>query len=179
MRTSFLCLFAMLAFTSGCDAPDQDKFQFTEAALKGKTIFESQACAKCHYVGDEEANGTAPDLANPLLANDSLFIRTHLTFVEESKMPPIDISQSDIRFLGNYIAELHTSKYAGKVDNADSKCAVCNLPVNRDIAVNAKFYRFFGDRHYYFECEQCLQTFEKSPEIFTNQAQQTKQVTKS
>lgn len=141
--------------------------QFSKIALKGKDVFETHRCNECHYVGDEEVLAEAPDLTDPFLANDSSFVLAHLKFVEESKMPPIDVTQEEMRQVSYYIAELHAAKHSATSEaEADARCPVCYVPVSKAQAEEENLVANFRDTKYYFECRDCLNAFESAPEAF-------------
>ncbi len=153
---------------AGCiQSKQRESENFSELALQGKQIFEAKDCSKCHYIGDEKVESEAPDLTDPFIANDSLFIQTHLKYVQETKMPPLELSSKEIHLLSFYVAELHRAKYPTvNASEADARCAVCFAPVSIAQAKATKLTgTFLGDK-YYFECEDCLQLFRKYPVAF-------------
>lgn len=164
--SSLAALAALLMI--GCTKLDQENApQFSQAAMKGKAIFEARNCGSCHAVNGTEVAKTAPNLSSPFIANDSMFVRAHLEFVEKSEMPPIDLSQEDMRLLSLYIAEIHRANHPSvPEEQADTYCPVCYAPVSMAQASADKLVSsYLGDK-YYFECEDCMKAFEEAPEAF-------------
>lgn len=162
-------LLAFLLFMPACHKADQTARQqkFAKLAMQGKEVFEAQECNKCHYVGDAEVASPAPDLTDPLLANDSLFVQAHLKFVEMTDMPPVQLTQEEVKLLSFYIAGLHAAKYPTvRWDKADAFCPVCYAPVLIKQAEEAGLAVKFLGENYYFECQDCVNTFRRSPEAF-------------
>ncbi len=139
----------------------------SEIALRGKAVFEKNDCSSCHHLGTEVVYDEAPDLDDPFLASDSLFIKTHLTFAEESKMPPVKLTRDEIRLVSRYVAEIHAATHGtvGTAD-ADAKCPVCYVPVSSKQSESEQLAASFLGEKYYFECQDCLDTFRKAPEAF-------------
>ncbi len=153
---------------------------FSKVAMQGKQIFEDNKCNTCHYIGDEAVEADAPDLTNPLLANDSMFVRAHLTFIEASQMPPIEMTDEENRLLGHFIAELHASKQTViSTDESDAICPVCYAPVSMQQAIAEKLTTKMLGETYYFECDKCKRTFRKAPEAFIELLNQHQLVTLS
>ncbi len=152
----------------GCVQSKQSESEnFSELALRGKQIFEAKECGKCHYIGDEKVESEAPDLTDPFIANDSLFVQTHLKFVGLTKMPPIELTSREIDLLSFYVAELHRAKHPTVSEaDADARCPVCYAPVSIAQAKANKLTGTFLGQKYYFECEDCLQLFRKYPVAF-------------
>ncbi|RMF65859.1 MAG: YHS domain-containing protein [Calditrichaeota bacterium] len=141
--------------------------RFSALALQGKRVFEEKHCAECHTTGTARADSVAPDLSNPFLANDSMFVQTHLKFVERTKMPPLKLSDKEIRLLSYYVAELHRAQNETVSEaEADARCPVCYAPVKKEKALADDLFVSYLGTHYYFECEQCLETFRQAPEAF-------------
>ena len=137
-------------------------------AQAGKEIFVAKECNQCHYVGDEEVASEAPDLLDPFLANDSLFVRTHLRFVELSKMPAVELTEQEIQAVSRYVAEMHRAKYPTvSREDADVICPVCYAPVSSKVAKQADLEFIYLKDRFYFECEHCLAAFRKAPEAFS------------
>jgi YHS domain-containing protein len=154
----------------GCGRSDGSGRELSKLAMQGKGIFELHDCSKCHYIGDEDVQGGAPDLASPFLANDSMFVRAHLKSIESSKMPPIELAENEIRALSHFIAELHRAKHPTiSEDKADAHCPVCLAPVKID---ESRLSANFLGKKYYFECEQCQEAFQKAPEAFVELLEQ-------
>lgn len=165
-KFSLIGLFALVL--AACTETQKEKsFVLSNNALKGKFIFEQKNCGKCHTLGDKGKPGKAPDLSRPILANDSLFVQTHLKFVKETNMPPIELTPEEIRLVSYYIAEIHAATHR-MVDeeNADTYCPVCYAPVNSEIARKSKLLLTYLGNTYYFECKECMNTFKEAPEAF-------------
>jgi len=140
---------------------------FSDLALRGKKVFEARDCGRCHYVGDENVESDAPDLTTPLIAVDSSLVQTHLRFVRETQMPPVDLTGEEIDLLSYYIADLHRSKHATvPPDEADASCPICYAPVSIAQARANKLWSSFLGEKYYFECRDCLEVFRKYPVAF-------------
>lgn len=155
----------LAALLIGCSGAKNDNAgQFSRIALQGKKVFETKNCGECHSTG-EPGKKEAPDLSNAFIANDSMFVQAHLKFLDESKMPAIEISGQEIQLLSHYIAELHRANHPTvSEEEADTHCPVCYAPVSVESATKEKlFTTYLGDK-YYFECRECLATFEKAPE---------------
>lgn len=154
--------------TLACSGSDSSTpQQFSKIALKGKKVFETHRCNECHYVGDEEVLAEAPDLTDPFLANDSSFVQAHLKFVEDSKMPPIEMTEEEMRQVSYYIAELHAAKHSAMAeDEADARCPICYAPVSKTQAEEKNLVANFRETKYYFECRDCLVAFQSAPEVF-------------
>ncbi|MFQ5706544.1 MAG: c-type cytochrome [bacterium] len=152
----------------GCNSGGNDNTtRFSKTALQGKQVFESKKCGTCHSIGEARGDSTAPNLADPFIANDSMFVRAHLEFVEKTKMPPIELSDREMRLVSDYVAELHRANHPSVPEKeADTYCPVCYAPVASKQAVAENlFVSYLGDK-YYFECQDCVKTFEKAPEAF-------------
>lgn len=168
MTNHIKLLVAMLGITAmvigGCK---QSPPQFSALALEGKQVFERHECAKCHSTSEARSDSAAPDLTNPFLANDSQFVQVHLKFVERTAMPPIQLTEKEIRLLSYYVAELHAARQpAIPASEADAICAVCYAPVSTARAREQKLSANFLGQDYYFECQACFDTFKKAPEAF-------------
>lgn len=168
IQTLVVALLAFGLFVPACKKTQQSQGQkFQKLAMQGKEVFELKECNKCHYVGDSDVASPAPDLTDPILANDSLFVQTHLKFVEMTDMPPVELTPREVKLLSYYIAGLHAAKYATVTwDEADTFCPVCYAPVViKQAKAEGLAAKFLGDM-YYFECQDCLNTFKRSPEAF-------------
>ncbi len=168
INSRFLLPVIFFAFVCGCaaDKVPHDE-QFTAMASKGKAVFEERECGKCHYTGDEEVSSDAPDLLNPFMAGDSLFVSAHLKFLDESTMPALAMSDEEIRAVSHYVAQLHAARQPRiSPKKADARCPVCRAAVSTETAAAKKLvYKYLGKYHY-FECEACLKTFKSAPEAF-------------
>ncbi len=177
--TGLLGFFVIAAMGCG-QSRKAEQQQQAELALRGKQMFEQHGCNKCHYVGDEQVSAEGPDLTRPLLANDSSFVRAHLTFVEQSKMPPITLSDEEIRLVGRYIAGLHAAKQPPvPPGDADAECAVCYAPVSKKTAAANKLVGKVRGQSYYFECDECRDAFMRAPEAYIELARRHDEGAKS
>jgi YHS domain-containing protein/mono/diheme cytochrome c family protein len=158
----------MTVLLIGCSGTsEKDASQFSEMALQGKKVFESKNCGECHSVGEPRADAQAPDLSNAFIANDSMFVQAHLKFVDNTKMPPIRLTDKDITLLSHYIAELHRAAHPTiPEEEADTHCPVCYAPVSIEKATTEKLFVSYLGEKYYFECHDCMEAFEKAPEAF-------------
>lgn len=159
----------LLSVLFGCNQTNKSQMELnlTELALQGKQIFEAKECNKCHYIGDEKVKSEAPDLADPFIANNELFVQTHLRFVEQTKMTPIELTREEMRLLSHFVAELHRARNPTvKVAEADAICPVCYAPVSIAQAKANKLYGRMPDKKYYFECQNCFDAFTKAPEAW-------------
>lgn len=158
--------FAVLGL-GACQQQPAESADLSQLALKGKRVFEQYQCGQCHYIGEEEVESDAPDLTNPFLANDSLFIQTHLKFVEDSSMPSVELTAEENRLVSYFVAELHAYRQERvSPDKADAVCPVCYASVSTERADAAGLHKMFLGESYYFECEMCLEAFRKAPEAF-------------
>ncbi len=136
-------------------------------AQEGKAVFEARRCGKCHYLGDEAVASEAPSLLDPFLANDSLFVETHLRFVQQTKMPPVELTPREIKAVSHYVAELHRARYPSvPPEQADALCPVCYAPVSSRLARKQRLVVRYLDEPFFFECDTCLETFKKAPTAF-------------
>lgn len=152
----------------GCSGTNEkDASKFSKVALQGKEIFENKNCGVCHPVGKPRENAEAPDLANAFIANDSMFVQAHLKFVDKTQMPPIQLTDGEIKLLSYYIAELHRAVHPTvPAEEADARCPVCYASVSIKKAKIEEFFTSYLGEKYYFECQDCMVTFEKAPEAF-------------
>ena len=82
-------------------------------------------------------------------------------------MPPIKLSDEEIRLLSYYVAGLHADKHATvSIDKADARCPVCHAPVLIAEAVQANLHVDYLGEDFYFECRECLDAFLRVPEAF-------------
>ncbi len=158
-----------LGFYLGCSrTQDSNMEQLSELAVKGKQVFEDKKCVSCHYLTEEKSESTAPDLSDPFFANDSMFVTAHLKFVDQSYMIDINLTELEILSVSRYVAEIHKSKQkAVPKDKADKHCPVCNAAVSSEKATNEKLYVDYLGMLYHFECKDCLNTFIKAPEVYS------------
>jgi YHS domain-containing protein len=177
LSVTVILLSGLMLYTSCDTTGDKKQYQFSEQALAGKTVFQNKGCANCHKM-DDPANTLAPLLNHPLIAGDTVFVQAHLELTELSMMPPVDLTQKEIQAVSNYIAELHrASQPLADLKNADTKCPVCSAPVSKVEAGAKKLTLTFGDETYYFECGECLTTFESVPETFVELLRGNKSIT--
>ncbi len=116
---------AFITFMGCVQSKKSVEANFSELALQGKQVFEEKQCSKCHYIGDEKVESEAPNLTHPFIANDSLFVQTHLKYVEEPKMPPLELTSKEIHLLSFFVAELHRAKFPTVSEaEADARCPV-------------------------------------------------------
>ena len=160
---------------SGCNHTKEELAvnQFSKLALQGKKVFDRHECSACHYIGNEDVESRAPDLTSPFLANDPMFVQTHLRFVELSRMPPVQLTDKEARLISYFIADLHAARQPVlNGAHADAMCPVCYASLSmKQAKANELFARFLGTT-YYFECEECLNAFKKAPEAFIELLQQ-------
>ncbi len=161
-----LCLVAAVLSCGPANTDEQEKSRHSQLVAQGKDVFVKHQCDRCHYIGDEEVESEAPDLTDPLLANDSLFIIAHLKFVEASQMPPLQLTEQENHQLSYFISHLHAAKQPPLEVEADNICSVCYAPVSMQKAKQRDLFVKFVGRSFYFECEACKTTFKKAPEAF-------------
>lgn len=138
----------------------------------GEKIFVEKECGKCHTAGEQAADEEmkAPDLASVFLAVDTVFVKSHLKFIELSQMPPIDLKPDEIDALTRYVVSLHAkANTAADLKNPDGKCSVCGAPLNQGQAKAAQLEVIHGDKVYYFECPECKRMFEMNPAWYAQQ----------
>ncbi len=110
------------------------------------------------------ASGKVKDLTRPVIATDTMFVQTHLKFVEASQMPPIKLSEDEIHYLSYYVTSLHQLKYQHVAEeNADTKCPVCQALIQKAVADSQNLSFVFADNKYYFECDECKYVFQQAP----------------
>ena len=174
MRTLMFVLLSLVLIA--CQkARQREEVALSPLARQGKEVFEAKECGKCHYVGDEVVSNEAPSLLDPFLANDSLFVATHLRFVEQTKMPPVELTPEEIHAVSRYVAELHRAHYRSALnEDADTVCPVCYAPVNSEKARSVDLWFQYLGQTYYFECQKCLATFKEAPTAFVELLRRTK-----
>ena len=140
---------------------------FSELALQGKQVFEKHNCGGCHNITGSLSDSLAPDLTDPIIANDSLFVQTHLKFVQESKMPPQNLTPKEIRLVSYYIAGLYSSTLPPiPKKEVDAYDAVCFAPVSKEKAKSANLYVRYLGTEYYFASQRTMDTFKEAPEAY-------------
>ena len=158
-----LCSMAMLAFTC------QEKPASVPSALQkeialGEKIFVEKECGKCHLTGASAVapEMKAPDLTSAFLANDTIFVKAHLQFIELSSMPPLDLTPPEIRLLSKYVAHLHAkTKTDPHLKNPDATCPVCGVPLQISKAATGDLQAAVDGKNYYFDCADCKRLFER------------------
>lgn len=180
MKNSLPVILILLIFllpNTACQKPATEKKDvkavLSENALQGKLIFEKNKCSRCHIKGEdhmqviEGREVLVPDLTNPFIAGDSLFVRAHLRFVEETDMPPIKLTDKEIQLVSTYVAELHASlQPAIPASEADAVCPVCGALVSsRQAKEKDNWFEYLG-MTYFFECSACKDVFIRAPEAY-------------
>ncbi len=165
----YLIAFLLVLGCRGTGEKGTPVVPMSQIAQKGKAVFEAKKCGRCHSIGKpiENPEMQAPDLTTPFLANDSMFVVAHLKFVDETKMPAIQLTDEEIKAVSHYIANLHASLHATvSAEKADTLCAVCYAPVLKSQAREKDLWYKYLDRTYYFECADCKKLFAKAPEAY-------------
>jgi YHS domain-containing protein len=140
-----------------------------EIAL-GEKIFVEKECGKCHLTGDSlvAPEMKAPDLTSAFLANDTIFVKAHLQFIELSSMPPLDLTPQETRLLAKYVAHLHAKiKTDPNLKDPDGVCIVCGTPLKIAKAQAAALQTAYDGKAYYFDCADCERLFERSAIWYT------------
>jgi mono/diheme cytochrome c family protein/YHS domain-containing protein len=157
---------SMLMFLAACSekgAPVPSALQ-KEIAL-GEKIFAEKECGKCHTNGRSEvaAEMKAPDLTSAFLANDTIFVKAHLQFIELSSMPVLDLTPQETRALAKYVANLHArTKTDPNLKNPDGACPVCGAPLQIAKAQVDNLQAAHNAKVYYFDCADCKRLFERA-----------------
>ena len=158
-------LISVAIFTFVCQnqpAPSPSALQ-KEIAL-GEKIFTEKQCGKCHTNGISTvaAEMKAPDLTSAFLANDTIFVKAHLRFIELSRMPPLDLTAPEIEALAKYVAHLHAkTKTDPQLKNPDGACPVCGAPLKLARAQAEALQTTLADQTYSFDCADCKHLFER------------------
>ncbi len=165
----FLLLVVLLASCKKNESTEN--LALLELAEQGKILYKQYQCAKCHTedrsAAKLEAANVAPDLSDPFLANDSQFVKVHLSFMERTVMPPINLSAKEIDALSHYVAQLHRDRHPGvPEEQADAYCPVCYAPVSSQEATKKNLVVLLGNDKFYFECGDCQAAFVKAPKAF-------------
>lgn len=130
---------------------------------RGENIFAEKKCGSCHFVSADQTM-TAPDLTTVYTAFDTMFIKVHLRFQQETAMPPIKLSQKETEDLADYISHLHAENHQKVKDKqADGKCPVCKALLKISDSTAEKLVTRYNERLYYFECKSCKEAFDKNP----------------
>jgi mono/diheme cytochrome c family protein/YHS domain-containing protein len=177
MKNSPLIVFAaacgVILLSFACrKGPSPESAALQQEITLGEKIFVEKECGKCHTAGDQsvEKEMKAPDLASVFLAVDTVFIKSHLKFIELSQMPAIDLKPDEIDALTRYVASLHAkANTAADLKNPDGKCPVCGAPLKIASAKAAQVEVSHGDKTYYFECADCKRMFEMNPDWYAQQ----------
>jgi len=171
-----LCIVGIVLLGIGCSKKEsvpESSIELSQKAQLGKKVYDENGCADCHETKKFTINGNVnagikiPNLENPFLANDSSFIVAHFKTIEESKMPPIKLSEAQISDVSRYIAELHVHKNAKvKKAEADGTCPVCKSPLLiKDAEADGHFIIYMGKKAY-FECGDCKEVYSRAPAAF-------------
>ena len=131
---------------------------------RGEKIFAEKQCGKCHTNGSSAvaAEMQAPDLTSAFLANDTIFVKAHLRFIELSSMPRLDLTPAEIKALTQYVAHLHAQvKTDPLLKNPDGVCPVCGARLQVSKAQAAGFAMAVYGKNYYFDCADCQRLFER------------------
>ncbi len=172
-------LLAAIVFSASCGGDSQrlevDESMLSEEALAGKKIFERKECMRCHIIGkenktvvDQIKEVVVPDLANPLIANDSIYIQVHFKLLNESEMPGVALTPDETAKVSKFLAEVHAAAYTTTTpEEADQQCNVCGALVNQAEAKEKGLSLSYLGYEYYFECEDCKYLFTKAPQAFT------------
>lgn len=159
-----MLVFAAIVGISCGKSSEQTSNQHMDRLTHGKEIYVAKKCAFCHEDENLLARGKVKDLTRPVIAGDTMFVQTHLKFVEASQMPPIDLTNEEIQYLSYYITNLHQLKHQTvSEDIADAQCAVCNAMVQKAAADSQNLSFVFEGKSYYFECAECLYVFQQAP----------------
>jgi len=163
-----LCATVAVLLATACSSQETPEYSnLSRLAKQGEKIFRKHKCQSCHATGVKVGDVVAPDLSRPFLANDSLFVQTHLRFVSESSMPDPHLTDREIRFISYYIAELHNAKLP-KIpeEEIDTFDPVCYAPVSIDNATISRLHVDYLGKTYYFATEECMEAFMQAPEAF-------------
>ncbi|KAA3619545.1 MAG: hypothetical protein DWQ05_02140 [Calditrichaeota bacterium] len=160
------CVFLVIA----CEKPaEETPAQKVDPIEKGLEIYTAKKCAFCHEDQEMLASGKVKDIARPVIATDTMFVQTHLKFVEASQMPTIKLTGEELHFVSLYITSLHRMKYQTATEEvADAVCPVCAALVQKSEALEEGLSFSFGGNTYYFECAECMYVFQQAPVAFKN-----------
>jgi YHS domain-containing protein/mono/diheme cytochrome c family protein len=166
------CGMMLLAFACR-KGPSPESAASRQEITLGEKIFVEKECGKCHTASDQAVAKAmkAPDLASVFLAVDTVFIKSHLKFIELSQMPAINLTPDEIAALTRYVASLHAkANTAADLKNPDGQCSVCGAPLQIERAKAAQLQASQGGKTYYFECPDCKRMFEMNPAWYAQQA---------
>jgi len=160
-----LVFVSILFLVAACSQTKENHFR--KLALQGKQVFEDHNCGSCHNITGSQSDSLAPDLTNPIIANDSLLVQTHLKFIKESDMPAQSLTPKEIRLVSYYIAGLYNSTLPPIPKNEiDAYDAVCFAPVSKEKAKSANLYVRYLGTEYYFASQRTMDTFKDAPEAY-------------
>lgn len=165
MRTiaSLVVMACMLMLSQDAQAQKSKRSGDLSALERGEKIYKEKQCAVCH-TESPTAKMKSPDLTTVYTAFDTTFIKVHLRFVQETAMPPIDLSTKQTDDLALYVSHLHAQKYQKVRDqDADAKCPVCGALLKASDSAKENLVTRYNDRLYYFECTSCKDAFDKNP----------------
>jgi hypothetical protein len=158
----------LLILSCGQSKTDVQDERLSELAVKGRVVFAAKNCGSCHRLTGVRDHSVT-DLSHPFFANDSMFVQTHLKFVERSEMTPVELTEGEVRAVAAYIAELHVASQPVVADSLiDAHCPVCRAPVSQRLAQEAGLTATFFEELYYFECKRCLGVFRHVPGAFVS-----------
>ncbi len=160
----FITLACIFVLAQNGDAQSRKKKSVEPTSIeRGEKIFVEKKCGGCHFPKAGQPM-TAPDLTTVYTAFDTTFIKVHLRFVQETSMPPIDLSARQTEDVAQYVSHLHAEKYQKVKDNqADGKCPVCGAFLKISDVTAENLMTRYNDRLYYFECKSCKDAFDKNP----------------
>ncbi|MCA9735900.1 hypothetical protein KC799_27425 [candidate division KSB1 bacterium] len=166
IKISFIASFCCLVILFACSKSDK-KDAAADPIAQGEEIYHAKKCAFCHENEEMLTKGEVKDLARPVIANDTMFVQTHLKFVNASTMPPVELTSQEIRFVSHYINHLHAQKnQTATAETADAKCPICGALVEKAEAIENGLSFTFEDSTYYFECAECLYVFQQAPAAY-------------
>jgi mono/diheme cytochrome c family protein len=154
---------AMLAFHCQ-EKPAPVPTALQQEIARGEKIFMEKQCGKCHIDSSSAvaAEMPAPDLTSAFLANDTVFVKAHLRFIELSNMPVLDLTVEEINLLAKYVAHLHAkTKTDPNLKNPDGACPVCGAPLQIARAQAGDLQMAHDGKTFYFDCADCRRIFER------------------
>lgn len=156
-------LIGVALLLAACQKPPMSTSHAVQKEIaRGEKIFVEKQCGKCHTNGASTAVAAmqAPDLTSAFLANDTIFVKAHLRFIELSSMPRLDLTAAEIKALTQYVAHLHAKvKTDPRLKNPDSLCPVCGARLQAAQALSANLHMVVEGRNYYFDCVDCKNLF--------------------
>ncbi|MGH7596669.1 MAG: c-type cytochrome [bacterium] len=154
---------AILGFTCQKKSASVSSARQEEITL-GEKIFAEKECGKCHTTAASTTKPEmqAPDLTSAFLANDTTFVKAHLKFIELSNMPPLDLTQNEIKALAKYVAHLHAKTNTDpNLKNPDGVCPVCGALLKISKAQADDLQATHEGEIFYFDCADCERLFER------------------